>query len=417
MSKILEARNELDAKRKALADLFQAKPDLDFTSDEVEDIRRKNAELSDLGAKYDVLAEVEAIAARTKAAYDLASRPVAAVPFQTGDPRDLAAMEASMWQQQPQRKSLGQQFVEHDGYTKSGHTGGPRFSFDLDKVDLTEAFFKATLTETGYVPANPRTNIVIPSAQRRLVVADLIPQTTTTLQIINYMRETTFTNAAAAVAEGATKPESTLAYTQISSPVQKIATTLPLTEEVLDDVPSMQSMVNDRLALMVLLEEEVEILSGSGTPPDLTGFYNTSGIQTQAKSTDPAPDAAYKAMTLVRNTVGFADPSAWIFHPTDWQNIKLLRTTTGEYIWGNPAEVGPDRLWGLPVVQTIAATLGTGLTGDFRMYSHISRRMGLRIDVGFINDDFTKNLLRIRAEERLSLEVYRPTAFCTVTGL
>lgn len=415
-SKILEARNEMDTKRKALADMFAGKPDLDFTSEEVEDIRRKNAELSDLGAKYDVLAEVEAIASRTKAAQELARQAAPTVPFQTGagDPANLQ----TMWQNQPQRKSIGRQFVEHGGYTNSEHSGkSVRFSVDMDKLDLTEAFFKATLTETSFVPANPRTNILIPSAQRRLVVADLIPQTTTTLQIINYMRETTFTNNAATVAEGATKPESALAYTQIASPVQKIATTLPLTEEVLDDVPSMESMVNDRLSLMIQLEEEVELLSGSGTPPDLTGFYNTSGIQTQAKSTDPAPDAAYKAMTLVRNTVGFADPSAWIFHPTDWQNIKLLRTTTGEYIWGNPADMGPDRLWGLPVVQTIAATLGTGLTGDFRMYSHISRRMGLRIDVGFINDDFTKNLLRLRAEERLSLEVYRPTAFCTVTGL
>lgn len=413
-SKLIEARSELDAKQKALAEMFQAHPDLDFSSDEVADIRAKNEELTDLGKKYETLREIEDIATSTRKAQEAARTPVSPVPFQTAQPPLDAQYDGRLWQVPAQRKSLGTQFVEHDGYTKANKKGNPQFSVDLEDVE-----FKTTMTESvGFAPPNYRTNIVIPSAQRRLVVADLIPQTVTALQIINYMRETTFTNNAAFVTEGATKPESALAYTQISSPVQKVATFLPVTEEVLDDVPSIESLINDRLTLMVLLAEEVGLLSGSGTPPALTGFYNVAGIQTQAKGTDPTPDSAYKAMTLIRSVVGFADPSGFIFHPTDWQNVKLLRSTTGEYIWGNPAEMGPDRLWGLPVVQTIAATLGTALTGDFRMYSHISRRMGLRIDVSNSHASFfIQNLLAIRAEERLSLEVYRPSAFCTITGL
>jgi HK97 family phage major capsid protein len=46
------------------------------------------------------------------------------------------------------------------------------------------------------------------------------------------------------VAEAGTKPESTIAMSEVVEPVKKVATVLPISDELLEDAPSIQSYLN-----------------------------------------------------------------------------------------------------------------------------------------------------------------------------
>lgn len=289
---------------------------------------------------------------------------------------------------------------------------------ELEVKDFGALELKTTMTTAaGWGPVTIRSNKVVLSAQRPVIFMDILPTVPLTVgNVYEYMQETTFTNNAAVIAEAATYPESALAYTPVDANVRKVGTWIPVTEEQLSDVEGIRATVDNRLALMVMLAADNELLNGDGTGVHINGFYNQV-TQTQAKATDPTFDAIFKAMILVR-TVGFANPDAVVMHPLDFQDIRLTRTADGLYIMGNPDVVGSDRLFGLRTVLTTAATQNTGLVGDFGTFSAMITRWGMDIQATNSHDvNFIKDIWAIKARIRLGLAIYRLSAFCKVTGI
>ena len=371
-----------------------------LTGEQLNDVKTRHAELTEIGAARTAALENEKIQAELKA---FMAEPVR--PNFGGSPAGTPAAAVAA-------KSLGLGFVESKQY-KEWLVNKPSES---QAWDSNYSLKTLLTTSTGWPPQAVRSPLVVPYATQPPQVTDLIPTIQTTQNAFVYMEETTFTNAAVEVAEGAAKPEATLALTQKTSPVRKIAVWIPVTDEQLEDVTGMQDYIESRLAFMVRQRLDRQILTGTGVAPNLLGILATVGIQTQAKSTDPTPDAIYKAMTKVE-VIGQAVPSAVVMHPNDWAEIRLLRTTDGIYIWGNPSEPGPESIFGLPVVKSVGLTEGTGLVGDFNNYSLLVERKAMTIKIGYNADDFVKNQRSIVAEIRVAFVVTRPAAFCSVTGI
>jgi HK97 family phage major capsid protein len=405
-----EAEGKLSAKRKELGDVFaEAGPEVDLakvksikgtTHDKAAWIREKNEEITEAAKEYADLLAVQKAADSVKHAGE------------NGDGGASERGDGGRDSGLPTRnsKSFGQMFVESKAFT--GRTGnvGPEVNIDVDLKTLMT-------TTAGFAPEVNRTDRLVEFATRPIQVADVIPQTTTGQSAVQYMEETTFTNAAAETAEGGTYPEAALAFTELTSPVRKIPVFLPVTDEQLEDVPRMRGVIDNRLPFMIRQRLDLQILTGNGTAPNLRGIYNVVGIQTQAKGADPVPDAIYKAIVKVE-TIGQAVANVVVMNPTDWQGVRLLRTADGLYIWGNPSDVGPERIWGLRVVRAQAATLGTAVTGDFANFAELSVRRGIDVQISNSHSTFfTEGKQAVRADMRVALVFYRPAAFCTVTGL
>lgn len=421
MKTVKELQGMLEAKRAELAKIFEEKKTsvdgedrYDLDAKGLENVRALNAEIDDLAQQLEEAKEVDQVYQKNAQAIKDANHAASNLPLNRGSDGGQKTEDRK------EQKTLGELFVESEAYQQAKARGNLKnIDATFEKFDFLKVQERKTLmtTSAGWAPESIRTGLMVPYATRRPMIMDLMPNTPFDQAAVVYMEETTFTNAADTRSEGGEAGESALAFTERSETVREIATWLPVTEIQLEDVAQVQSVINNRLLLMLDLTEEVQLMSGNGSAPDMTGFLVKSGVQSQAKGSDPTPDAIYKAMTLVRHT-GFAEPSAVVFHPNDWQDIRLLRTTDGIYIWGNPSEAGPERIWGLPAVITTASTENTALLGDFPMYSEIFRKRGANVKVSDSHSDyFIKGKLAIRADKRCVLAIYRAAAFCKVTGI
>jgi HK97 family phage major capsid protein len=259
--------------------------------------------------------------------------------------------------------------------------------------------------------------------QRAVFVRALIPTVKATGDKYDYVKQTVATQNAAPVAVGGIKPTSVYTLARVEDSIRTIAhVTEALDRMLLSDMTALTQFLDNQLRLGVLQAEESQILSGSGTAPQLRGILNTSGIQTQARSTDPQSDAIYKAIIKVR--LQFMEPTGIVLHPSDWQTIRLSKaSTSGDYLAGDIIQSDPERLWGYPVVASPVMTAGTALVGDFgqaTVYDREQARVtfteaGLSDVAG--TELFLQNQIRFRAESRIGLAVVRPAAFCTVTGM
>ena len=407
---LTEKEEKLTAKRSELSVIFtEAGPEMDLTKvkvvkgttvDKAAHIRKLNDECTDLGKEVDDLRAVAKAAERARVANE----------------RDNGASESGTDDGEPtqglkkQQKSFGQLFVESQAYKAKQGGVGPIATLDIELKTLMA-------TGAGWAPEVTRTDRLVDFVTTPIQVAQIIPQTTTSQSAVAYMEETTFTNAAQETAEGSAFQEAALAYTERTSPVRKIAVYLPVTDEQLEDEPRVRGIIDNRLPFMIRQRLDTQILNGSGATVNLRGILQTVGIQTQAKGADPTPDAVYKAIVKVE-VLGAAQANAVVMHPNDWQNVRLLRTADGLYIWGNPSDAGPERIWGLSVLRAQALPAGTGLVGDFANFCELAVRRGVDVQVSNSHASyFIEGKQAIRADMRVALVVYRPAAFVQVTGL
>lgn len=304
------------------------------------------------------------------------------------------------------QKSWGDQFIEAKGEDLAELAGANSGSVKLDIKTLTTG-----PTSGGPIDV-PMRDGVVNMPQQRLPLRGVLHVIGTDSGTIEYASQTTRTDGTAMVAEGAAKPESTYEWELKNEPTRVIAHRTKASNQIMSDAPQVRGLVDGELRYGLMLKEEQQVLFGTGTGSDIKGMcpnataYDNTTVSGMATSTQ-IDDVG---VAILQCTLARFMPSAIVVHPSDWWAMRLLKDADGKYILGNPQAVVAPSLFGLPVITTLSMTAGSFLTGDLRAGATLYDRWQPRVEVGFVNDDFTRNLVTIRAEERIAQAIKQPEA-------
>lgn len=323
-------------------------------------------------------------------------------------------------------KSIGHRFVEGDEFksfkARAWHKGG--VSLQLGNVFSDSPFeLKTTIDSTALGSSTPgilipeRVGSVYYQGMRRTRVRDLIPRRPTSNNAIEWVKVNTFTNAASPQVEGSAKDEAALTFVIDSALVKTLAHWIPATRQALDDAAWLENAINTELLYGLALEEDEQLLLGDGTGQNLSGLITESTAYDTALNVAADTRIDKLSHALLQLELLHREASGIVLNPADWRAITLIKNdiggaNTGEYIMGSPASMAAPVLWGVPVALTTAMTSGKFLVGDFAFGATVFDRMQARIDISNEHSDFfVKNMVAIRAEERLALAVYRSDYF------
>ncbi len=313
---------------------------------------------------------------------------------------------------------VGAEFIKSDQFkdVQEGRSGRAR-------LEVKAAIINATGASQPLVPADRLAGFNT-TPNRNLTIRDVLPSSNTSSNLVEFVRENVFTNSAGPQVSGSpeafenvTKPESGITFTLVSEAVQTLAHFIPASKQVIEDSASLQSFINGRLMYGLKLKEETQLLLGTGSNGEL------NGIHTQATAYTVQSPELTNQIDIIREMIKQANvseyqPDAIILNPAQWYNIdvKKVGTSDDRYIVGNPREMSMPRLWGLPVIVTNSLTAGQVVVGSFGLGAEIKDRAAASVELSLEDStNFQKNMVTIRAEERIAVCVYRTEAFIKAT--
>jgi HK97 family phage major capsid protein len=317
---------------------------------------------------------------------------------------ELAQKQAEGFQQVEQKSvSVGDEFIKSDEFKEFSQS---KSRSAIIRVELKNTILADNTTTFAFQKPG-----VTPLAFLPLTIRDILPSMQVSTNMVNSLREDSFTNDAAFVAQGAAKPESDIVFEPYNIPIETVAHWLKVSNQLLADAPAVAAYINLRLRDGIEQKIDSQLLLGNGTTPNLSGLTNAGNFTAY---TATVGDNLIDAISRAKYTLWAAGytPDAVIVNPADWGAMEIARegAGTGAYLYGVPGQQANVNPFGLRIVLSNNMPVGKFMVGAFNRATMLYNRQGTTVEMGYVNDDFTKNLVTVRAEARLGLAVEVPAA-------
>lgn len=326
----------------------------------------------------------------------------------------LESMSEKASKNAPKRQTLAGAFGEKHAEILDVVSKGQTFNLNVKAVGDT--------TLTGSYDGRVALSVLelgVDRVQRPIIkVRNVVNSGTTTSKYVVYITQT---NAIGAdwTAESEAKTLFAPTYEEVSEEVKKVAGTIKISKEMLADLSFIQSEINTDLMEAIAAQIEESLINGGGGTEinGLIGYAQTFAAGPFAGAVINANETDVIRVAIAQIQSANFEPTHVVLNPNDVAKMQLTKTSTGEYTF--PMFLvdanGTQTVATLPIVSTTNIAAGTFLVGDMTK-SNVRVREDINMQVGYVNDDFQRNMITILAEARLVHYVKANQVFAFVTG-
>lgn len=313
---------------------------------------------------------------------------------------ELAQKQTAAAQVEVKPLSAAEEFVKSEQFKQLSAGNVQRARFEV----------KNTVTSGSTTVFPDQKPGIIPGNFAPISIRAALTSISVSTNMVNALREASWTNSAAEASQGAAKAESDVTFEQYNVPITTVAHWIKISNQLLADAPAVVAYIETRLRDGLAQRVDAQLLNGNGTSPNLSGLTDSGNFTAYtATSDDLLSDAINRAKYALWAT-GNA-PDTVIVNPADWGALERTRegAGTGQYLYGLPGMSAGMNPFGVNVILSNNMASGKFLIGALRSSAVLYNRSGAVIEMGFVGNDFTQNLITIRAEERLGLGTERPS--------
>lgn len=268
----------------------------------------------------------------------------------------------------------------------------------------TNVRFKAPITGIGIgLPSAGVTTVEAAVPAGMVALRNLFQQAQAESATVRYYRVGTGT--AAVVAEGALKPDAGITTVPVDEDLIKIAATFQVGDELGEDAPYLVASIQRQAIMGVLAKENAEIIAAIGGASGILTATGTKAAALDLLATEIGDQQAINGLI----------PNALVMNPADLAAIRIAKASTGGSYFIDPLSAGPTSIHGVPVLSTGATAPGTAylLSEGFGVF--FTRGQGLRVELGYSGDDWSRNLATTRVEERVLPAITTPAMITKIT--
>lgn len=225
----------------------------------------------------------------------------------------------------------------------------------------------------------------------------------TNLNPLVWMNKVNKEGAANFIGEGVLKPQVSFELATQQSVPKKVAERIRVSTEMLNDVPSMESLIRNEMTYEIEKHANDSVLTATVSATDPAGVTTLASgftLTTIEAGTAPTYADAIRAAIAQLQSLNFTDNIEAFINPIDAANMDLSKSADdGHYLLPPFVSQNGMLVSGVPVHVDNNIAVGFLLIGDMTKYK-IWMYENLTVRFGLNGDDFSENMVTVIAEMR-----------------